>query len=78
MTWDNPEELEEYIKKLQKAANNLTTENRKLRKVHNVICEKVTFFVFKLGSDKLVISFEGNQRVEMSIHVLTIFNLIHF
>ena len=48
MTWDNPEELEEYIKKLQKAANNLTTENRKLRKVHNVICEKVTRFVFKL------------------------------
>ncbi|XP_041357041.1 cytoplasmic dynein 2 heavy chain 1-like isoform X2 [Gigantopelta aegis] len=41
VTWDNPEELESYIQKLQKAADRLTTENRKLRKSHNVICEKV-------------------------------------
>jgi dynein heavy chain 2 len=41
VTWDNPEELENYIKKLQKAADRLTTENRKLRKSHNTVCEKV-------------------------------------
>ncbi|KAK7096855.1 hypothetical protein V1264_003902 [Littorina saxatilis] len=41
VTWDNPEQLEAYIKKLQSAADRLTTENRKLRKSHNVVSEKV-------------------------------------
>ncbi|XP_067663541.1 cytoplasmic dynein 2 heavy chain 1-like isoform X1 [Haliotis asinina] len=41
VTWDNPEELESYIKKLQASADRLTTENRKLRKSHNIVCEKV-------------------------------------
>ncbi|XP_064610087.1 cytoplasmic dynein 2 heavy chain 1-like isoform X3 [Liolophura sinensis] len=41
VTWDNPEELESYIKKLQSAADRLTTENRRLRKSHFVVCEKV-------------------------------------
>ena len=41
MTWDNPEQLEAYIRKLQQAADRLTTENRKLRKSHNVVSEKV-------------------------------------
>ncbi|KAJ8297985.1 hypothetical protein KUTeg_024516 [Tegillarca granosa] len=41
ITWDNPEELDNYINKLQKAAERLTTENRRLRKSHNVVCEKV-------------------------------------
>ncbi|KAL3878520.1 hypothetical protein ACJMK2_030860 [Sinanodonta woodiana] len=41
VTWDNPEELERYIQKLQESANRLTTENRRLRKCHNTVCEKV-------------------------------------
>ncbi|XP_055895255.1 cytoplasmic dynein 2 heavy chain 1-like isoform X1 [Biomphalaria glabrata] len=41
VTWDNPEQLEHYIKKLQTAADRLSTENRKLRKVHFQISDKV-------------------------------------
>ncbi|CAL1541204.1 unnamed protein product [Lymnaea stagnalis] len=41
VTWDNPEQLEQYIKKLQTAADRLTTENRKLRKVHFLVSDKV-------------------------------------
>ncbi|KAK3801155.1 hypothetical protein RRG08_006872 [Elysia crispata] len=45
VTWDNPEQLEHFIKKLQDAANVLTTENRKLRKVHFVVSEKVQLLI---------------------------------
>ncbi|XP_012944204.1 cytoplasmic dynein 2 heavy chain 1 [Aplysia californica] len=41
VTWDNPEQMEHYIKKLQTAADRLTTENRKLRKSHFDVSEKV-------------------------------------
>lgn len=41
LTWDNPVELEEYIAKLQRAAERLMIENRKLRKYHTVFAEKV-------------------------------------
>ena len=41
VTWDNPEQLEAYIRKLQAAADRLTTENRKLRKSHYIVSEKV-------------------------------------
>uniref|UniRef100_A0A670IVV3 Dynein cytoplasmic 2 heavy chain 1 n=1 Tax=Podarcis muralis TaxID=64176 RepID=A0A670IVV3_PODMU len=41
ITWDNPKELEAYIKKLQIAAERLATENRKLRKWHTNFTEKV-------------------------------------
>ena len=41
VTWDNPEELEKYIVKLQAASNTLTVENRKLRKQHMNVCDKV-------------------------------------
>uniref|UniRef100_A0ABM5FWF4 Cytoplasmic dynein 2 heavy chain 1 n=2 Tax=Agamidae TaxID=81953 RepID=A0ABM5FWF4_9SAUR len=41
ITWDNPKELETYIKKLQSAAERLATENRKLRKWHTNFTEKV-------------------------------------
>ena len=44
MTWDNPEELESYIEKLQAAADKLTAENRKLRKCHFTVCDKVMFY----------------------------------
>ncbi|KAH0625160.1 hypothetical protein JD844_033332 [Phrynosoma platyrhinos] len=40
ITWDNPKELEAYIKKLQNAAERLATENRKLRKWHTNFTEK--------------------------------------
>ena len=43
ITWDNPKELEDYITKLQSAADKLMSENRLLRKCHNNITEKVTF-----------------------------------
>ncbi|XP_071951365.1 cytoplasmic dynein 2 heavy chain 1-like isoform X2 [Antedon mediterranea] len=45
VTWDNPEELEAYIQKLQAAAERLTTENRRLRKIHNTISEKVVYLM---------------------------------
>ena len=41
ITWDNPEQLEEYINKLQSAADRLTSENRRLRKCHGIMSEKV-------------------------------------
>lgn len=41
VTWDNPEELEAYIVKLQSAAERLTSENRRLRKCHQDITDKV-------------------------------------
>ena len=44
MTWDNPEELEAYIQKLQGAADRLTSENRRLRKSHATVCDKVRTF----------------------------------
>ncbi|XP_064157010.1 dynein cytoplasmic 2 heavy chain 1 isoform X2 [Anguilla rostrata] len=41
ITWDNPKELEVYIGKLQSSAENLSTQNRKLRKWHTDFTEKV-------------------------------------
>ena len=45
VTWDNPVEVENYIKKLQTAADRLSTENRKLRKKHFIMGEKVLFAI---------------------------------
>ncbi len=41
VTWDNPKELESFIQKLQAAAERLTTQNRRLRKSHQIISDKV-------------------------------------
>jgi dynein heavy chain 2 len=41
ITWDNPEDLERYTLNLQTAAEKLSTENRKLRKLHQKISEIV-------------------------------------
>jgi len=41
ITWDSPRELEEYINKLQGAAERLTSENRRLRKCHGTLIDKV-------------------------------------
>lgn len=41
ITWENPKELEQYISKLQSAAERLSTENRKLRKWHTDFTDKV-------------------------------------
>ena len=46
VTWDNPEELEAYIVKLQAAADRLTSENRRLRKSHQTIQDKVNCVYF--------------------------------
>lgn len=41
LTWNSSNEVAEYIKTVQKAANDLMGENRKLRKVHFEILEKI-------------------------------------
>jgi dynein heavy chain 2 len=41
VTWDNVEELEKYIESVKKAAEQLATENRQLRRWHYTICDKV-------------------------------------
>ena len=41
VTWDNVEELEAYIAKLKKAADQLSIENRQLRRCHFNISDKV-------------------------------------
>ena len=43
ITWDKPEELEGYIQKLQASADRLTGENRRLRKSHYIVSEKVRY-----------------------------------
>lgn len=43
ITWENPKDLEQYISKLQSAAERLSTENRKLRKWHTEFTNKVIF-----------------------------------
>lgn len=39
ITWDNPEDLERYTANLQALAEKLSTENRKLRKLHQKISD---------------------------------------
>ena len=39
ITWDNPDDLERYTLSLQTAAEKLSTENRKLRKLHQQITD---------------------------------------
>ena len=46
ITWDSPRELEEYISKLQGAAERLTSENRRLRKCHGTLIDKVCVYVY--------------------------------
>ena len=41
LTWNEPEELEKYTLSLQAAAERLSTENRKLRKLHQRISDIV-------------------------------------
>lgn len=59
VTWDNPTELESYINKLQKAADRLTTENRRLRKCHHVIGEKVAIMELLYSRLKCLCVFHG-------------------
>jgi dynein heavy chain 2 len=42
ITWNNPTALETYISKLQGVAGTLTDKNRRLRKWHRTLAEKVT------------------------------------
>lgn len=41
VTWASTAEVERYVGELQRAAEQLTTENRKLRKYHDIFTEKV-------------------------------------
>lgn len=50
ITWDSPEDLERYTQNLQAAAEKLSTENRKLRKLH----QKITDIVVSLMSTDLL------------------------
>ena len=45
ITWDNPEDLERYTLILQATAEKLSTENRKLRKLHQKISEIVVALI---------------------------------
>lgn len=50
MTWDSPADVEAYIDRLQKSAEKITSENRKLRKIHGNVASKVAAL---LGTDLL-------------------------
>ncbi|KAI8621722.1 dynein heavy chain and region D6 of dynein motor-domain-containing protein [Chytriomyces sp. MP71] len=39
--WSVQSSVEDYINKLQTSANHLTSENRRLRKYHNLICDSI-------------------------------------
>uniref|UniRef100_A0A158Q7Q4 Cytoplasmic dynein 2 heavy chain 1 n=1 Tax=Elaeophora elaphi TaxID=1147741 RepID=A0A158Q7Q4_9BILA len=41
VSWNDPKHLQEFIAKLQAAAERLTLRNRHLRKAHSEICEKI-------------------------------------
>lgn len=41
VTWDTPNEVETYIKKLQTVTEKLTSDNRRLRKCHTMMTDKV-------------------------------------
>ncbi|KAJ3215292.1 Cytoplasmic dynein 2 heavy chain 1 [Dinochytrium kinnereticum] len=41
LNWETQADVEEYIQKLQDAASRLTSENRRLRKYHSLVCEKI-------------------------------------
>ncbi|EJD73854.1 cytoplasmic dynein 2 heavy chain 1, variant [Loa loa] len=41
VSWNNPKHLQEFIEKLQAAAERLTLHNRRLRKAHSEICDKI-------------------------------------
>ena len=69
VTWDNPPELEAYIDKLQAAADQLTSENRRLRKCHYNISDKVFYwdvlilivFFGPASRDIFVVQFDGGS-----------------
>lgn len=41
VTWDSPKELDTFINQLESITDRLSTENRRLRKCHTVLIEKV-------------------------------------
>lgn len=41
ITWDNAMELENYVTKVQEAANEIMQENKKLRKNHSSIIDVI-------------------------------------
>jgi dynein heavy chain 2 len=41
ITWENPKDLENYVAKLQFAAEKLTSENRRLRNYHSIVVDHV-------------------------------------
>ncbi|EGR34149.1 hypothetical protein IMG5_022750, partial [Ichthyophthirius multifiliis] len=47
ITWDNTEKLEEYIKRVQEACNEIMNENRRLRKLHYNLVD-ITIILFDI------------------------------
>ena len=45
VTWDNPKELESFISQLESITDRLTTENRRLRKCHTSLIDKVHMYI---------------------------------
>jgi len=41
VTWKDPLEVEQYIKQVQQQANELISENRRLRKMHMAVVEQI-------------------------------------
>ena len=41
VTWSNPQECQEYVERLQRAADRASSENRRLRKVHQRLASEV-------------------------------------
>ena len=73
ITWDNPEELETYIGKLQAAADRLTSENRRLRKCHNIVCEKVCGCIFHSRLHNLILAYKKShtsQHFKADMHFI--------
>ena len=68
VTWDNPPELEAYIDKLQAAADKLTSENRRLRKCHYNISDKV-----HLHLHVLIFTFSGRLRYTLPIITFSLY-----
>lgn len=67
VTWDNPTELEAYITKLQGIADRLTTENRRLRKCHFQLVDKVYIWLIQQCPELVV--FELNVVINCDLAI---------
>lgn len=75
VTWDNVDELDAYIAKLKKAADQLSIENRQLRRCHFNISDKVRSPHFKdagvsvVTSSLFYLQFAGCTFILISLYI---------